>query len=290
MQIKVLFWNVADQLRRRDEATSLNVDALLKLVPQQPSDPCLIACKCQSPATNISAIDVLCSARHMEVFSRLGEYEATCEGIHIDDDIIGSQRLYLLQHTLEEPTPSASFKLVSSGGKEVIHLHSIHITVRHCAPKSGSAMDAVLGSAGFNKIDVDRVSSRLLDMGLEVPQKAQQMMDMMQSQCKIRNEQTSAPPPSIAAMMGMLSAMRPVAPPTATSSPQENPPPAPKSSPEPDGMPDEHADINQRLSAMEQRIVSRLDSQLAVVEQRLSSKIDKIFSLLSEKKNEIALD
>lgn len=61
----------------------------------------------------ISAIDVLCNARHMEVFSHTGEYMTTCTGIRIDEaiEVECPEKLYLLQYTFEEPTSSFSARV-----------------------------------------------------------------------------------------------------------------------------------------------------------------------------------
>ena len=64
----------------------------------------------------VSAVDVLCSAKFMELYSGHGEYLCTSEGVRIDGEIAVSgldsdQKLYCLQHSFDTPVVSVTLKV-----------------------------------------------------------------------------------------------------------------------------------------------------------------------------------
>ena len=65
----------------------------------------------------ISAVDVLCSAKFMELYSAHGEYLCTAEGVRIDGEIASDDKddhgkLYCLQHSFDAPVETFKLKVI----------------------------------------------------------------------------------------------------------------------------------------------------------------------------------
>ena len=82
-----------------------------------PSDaPCSVTVSQTDQGHAISAIDVLCSARFMELYSVHGDYICTSEGVRIDGEVEisgqdGQEKLYCLQHSFDVPMMSFILKV-----------------------------------------------------------------------------------------------------------------------------------------------------------------------------------
>ena len=64
---------------------------------------CTFTITCKSTLGNIAidAVDILCNARHMEVYSSAGGYLETSRGVRVDEALNCSHKLYMLQYAFE---------------------------------------------------------------------------------------------------------------------------------------------------------------------------------------------
>ena len=65
----------------------------------------------QSPDLVIDAIDVICSARHIEVFLSTGEYLTTSDGLRVDDQLRCQQKAYMVPCSFDVPVASCQLKV-----------------------------------------------------------------------------------------------------------------------------------------------------------------------------------
>ena len=83
------------------------------------SGPCMIEIQSNSAEFRISAIDLVCNARRMEVFGVKRDYLTTEEGMFLDlggsgEELIEggiSGKSYLIQHNFDEPVTNCQIKV-----------------------------------------------------------------------------------------------------------------------------------------------------------------------------------
>lgn len=73
---------------------------------------CVLSISCKWPLQmKIDAVDILASARHVELFSSSGEYLTTLQGFRVDEELGCHDRLYALQHSFENPVSKFTVKV-----------------------------------------------------------------------------------------------------------------------------------------------------------------------------------
>lgn len=77
---------------------------------------CVLSISCKCPLQmKVDAIDILASARHMELSLSSGEYLTTSQGFRVDEELGCRDRLYALQYSFENPVSRFTVKVQRCG-------------------------------------------------------------------------------------------------------------------------------------------------------------------------------
>ena len=75
---------------------------------------CFISVMTKSSQTVIDAVDVICSARHVEIFSSSGEYLMTSDGLRVDEDIACERKAYMIPCSFEPSVSSCKLQVCNN--------------------------------------------------------------------------------------------------------------------------------------------------------------------------------
>jgi Domain of unknown function (DUF4506) len=59
----------------------------------------------------VDAVDIICSARHIEMFSTVGEYLATSDGVRVDDELECQRTAYMLPCSFKPSVSQCQLKV-----------------------------------------------------------------------------------------------------------------------------------------------------------------------------------
>ena len=62
---------------------------------------------------NIEAIDIVCNAKHLEVYALNEAYLVTAQGVRVDEVLGFEKKTFILQHSFDKPVPGCILKVAT---------------------------------------------------------------------------------------------------------------------------------------------------------------------------------
>lgn len=247
----------------------------------------LVSVNSASSAARITAVDVLCTARHMEVCDSTGEYLETAAGVKVQDTDAGP--VYLLQHTFDRVTAGCTLNIKSAASVCKVWFHSVQVTLVKQVSNEFLSDDT---------INIARVRSLLGNS--ELSPGAQQLMKVVEQH---QRQQPANNMPNLASIMNMISTMSfGVTPPKQNRETETKPAALPvcQSGPSCDNLKDNKQNLcvpneseletltstpvdrgfeerlSQQFLMLEERLMSRIEIRMKESEAKILSRLDSI--------------
>ncbi|ESO02455.1 hypothetical protein HELRODRAFT_161726 [Helobdella robusta] len=157
----------------------------LKPGKESQNETCKIVVKSLSDGCQIEAIDVICNAKHLEIYELSGNYLNTSTGIRIDEELGYREKVFILQYSFMNAPASNNGIFLKIPTISVLHVYSIHLTVNQLDPviSPNHPLRSALRDPG---IDFEMVKKMIGDVPLSQP--AIDLLDKILEKKKLEND------------------------------------------------------------------------------------------------------